>query len=153
MYCSKCGSEINKQLNYCNICGLKLVDGDKPNDLHKPILIGLVVSLGVVSIAGLGCFIGLLAMLLARGVRDELIVILSGGYLLTLISLVFILSRQISKFTDEKSNRKAENQTSVFQPVQLPAKNTAQLGESKQQPFSVVDSTTRTFDESFVKRK
>jgi hypothetical protein len=149
MYCSKCGNVINNKLNYCNVCGDKLADNTE--DSHKPILISLIISLSVVSIIGLGSVIGLIAMLLSRGVKDELIVTLVGGYLFILFGIVFTIGRQISKLIDSKlvkSNPTAD----IFFPPQLSAPNTAQLEEPKQQPFSVVDNTTRTFDEVFVKR-
>lgn len=151
MYCSKCGSEISGKLNYCNICGGRLTE--EITESNRPIIITLIISFGIVSIAGLGCLIGLIAMLLSRGIKDELIVILVVGYLFTLISILFILSRQISKFSESKANKKAESNEQTFQSVQLPAKTTAQLEEPKQRPFSVVDNTTKTFDESFINRK
>jgi ABC-type transport system involved in multi-copper enzyme maturation permease subunit len=149
MYCSKCGTITNNKLNYCNICGGKLADN--PDDLHKPILISLIISLSVVSIIGLGSVIGLIAMLLSRGVRDEMIVMLVGGYLFILFSIIFTIGRQLSKLIDSKFVKNNPAADIVF-PPQLSAPNTAQLEEPKQPPFSVVDKTTRTFDEVFIKR-
>ena len=149
MYCSKCGSVINDKLNYCNICGGKL--GNDANDSQKPILLSLIISLSVISIIGLGSVIGLIAMLLNKGVKDEMVVMLVGSYLLTLFGIAFMIARQISKIISPQIN-KAESANQVFQPAQLPAPNTAQLEEPHQQPFSVTDNTTRTFDEVFVKR-
>ncbi|HRH40571.1 MAG TPA: zinc ribbon domain-containing protein [Pyrinomonadaceae bacterium] len=149
MFCSKCGTQLNDKLNYCNICGGKLTS-DADNS-HKAVLTSLIISLTAVSIIGLGSVIGLIAMLLNKGVKDELIVMLVSGYLLTLFSIAFLIARQISKIITPQTN-KAESLNQVFQPAQLSAPTTAQLEEPRQQTFSVTDNTTRTFDEVFVKR-
>ena len=111
----------------------------------------LIISLVVVSLAGLGSVIGLIAMLLYNGVKDELIALLVVSYLFTLFGIAFMIARQLSKVISSQIN-KAESSAQVFQPAQLPAPNTAQLEEPRQQPLSVTDNTTRTFDEVFVKR-
>lgn len=149
MYCSKCGSQINDKLNYCNICGDRLTNGS--DDLRKPALFSLTFFLGLLSVVGLGGVIGLIAMLLKNGVKDELVAMLVISYLLTFFGIAFLIARQISKIISPKIE-KAESSTQVFQPAQLSAPTTAQLEEPRQQPFSVTDNTTRTFDEVFVKR-
>ena len=150
MYCSKCGSQISGKLNYCNICGGKLTNVS--DDLRKPALISLIVSLGVISVIALGGVIGLIALLLERGVKDESIFMLAGIYLTTFFCVAFLIARQISKIISPKTE-KAESSSQAYQPpAQLSAPNTAQLEEPRQQPFSVTDNTTRTFDEAFVKR-
>ena len=152
MYCSKCGSVVNNKLNYCNICGGKLTnDANDSTDSNRPILITLIISLGLVSIVGLGSNIGLIAMLLNNGVKDEMVILLVGGYLLTLFGIVFMIGRQISKLIDNKIVKNTQVPEIVF-PNQLSAPTTAQLEEPKQQPFSVTDNTTRTLDEVFAKR-
>lgn len=149
MYCSKCGTQLNDKLNYCNICGVKL--GNDLDNSQKSILLSLIVSLAVVSVIGLGSVIGLIAMLLNKGVKDEMVVMLVSSYLLTLFGIAFMIARQISKIISPKIE-KAESSNQIFQPAQLSAPTTAQLEEPRQQPFSVTDNTTRTFDEVFVKR-
>ena len=153
MYCSKCGSGINNKLNYCNICGCKLTnDANDSTDSNKPILISLIISLGLVSIIGLGSTIGLIAMLLGKGVRDEMVVMLVGAYLLTLFGIVFMIGRQLSKLIDSKLVKNTQVPDIVFQAQLTAPTTTAQLEELKKQPFSVTDTTTRTLDEVFVKR-
>ena len=152
MYCSKCGNVINNKLNYCNICGGKLTnDSNGSIDSHKPVLISLIISLGLVSIIGLGSTIGLIAMLLENGVKDEMVAMLVFAYLLTLFGIIFMIGRQISKLIDSKLVKNNQVPDIVF-PAQLSAPNTAQLEEPKNQPFSVTDKTTQTLDKIFVKR-
>ena len=129
---------------------------DERKETNQPILMVLIIMIGVVSIVGLGGLIGLLALLLFRGVRDELIVMLTFGYLLTLISSMFMISRQISKFTGEKTDNKGNKKDKKIedsQPDLLPELSITQLKEAQPQPFSVTDQTTRVFDKSLVNRE
>ena len=112
----------------------------------------LITALPFIVLGGLGILVGLLAMLLKQGVNHETVAIIAVGYLIALTAICFSLIRAMSKLIELKTNEKAKSQTQVFPPVQLPAVNTAQLEEPKQQPFSVVDNTTRTFDKAYVKR-
>lgn len=151
MYCSECGNQVN-QLRYCNNCGARArKDDDSAQNTHSPLNI-LFIALPIIVLGGLGILIGLMAMLLDRGVRPEPVAIIAGIYLISLTAICFSLIRMMSKLINIKTKEKAESQNQVYQPVQLPAPNTAQLEEPKQQPFSVIDNTTRTFDEAFVKR-
>lgn len=152
MFCSECGNQLNDKLRYCNNCGARTQkDEDSGQNIHSPLNI-LFIALPIIVLGGLGILIGLLAMLLDRGVRPEPVSIIAVFYLATLTAICFSLIRMMSKLISVKPKEKAESQNQVYQPVQLPALNTAQLEEPKQQPFSVVDNTTRTFDEAFVKR-
>ena len=149
MYCSKCGNVISDKLNYCNICGGKLTN-DTDNS-HEPILNSLIISITLISLVGLGCVIGLVAMLLGNGVAQPTIVFLAIFFLLALLGIVFTVGKQISKLIDSKLVKNTQT-NDIILPHQLSAPTTAQLEEPKKQPFSVTDNTTRTLDEVFVKR-
>ena len=150
MFCSECGNQVN-QLRYCNNCGARArKDEDSGQNLQSPLNV-LFIALPIVVLGGLGILIGLLAMLLDRGVRPEPVTMIAISYLATLTLICFSLIRMMSKLINVKPKEKTESQNQVYQPAQLSAPNTAQLEEARQ-PFSVVDNTTRTFDEAFVKR-
>lgn len=148
MFCSKCGNQVSDTLKYCNVCGAKLVK-NKEEENQSPLGV-LIASLPFIVLGGLGILVGLLAMLLSKGVNYETVGIIAVFYLAALTAICFNLFRVMSRLIDVKT--KAESSNEVYQPVQLPAVNTAQLEESKQQPFSVTDNTTRTFDKAYVKR-
>lgn len=145
MFCSKCGNQINQSLNYCNICGAKTAKSDEDEGKVLP-LNSLITTIAFVVIGGLGILIGLLAMLLKQGVSNEAVGIIAFLYLASLTAISFSLIRVMTKLIDSNAKEKAGSQHQVFQPVQLPAPNTAQLEEPKQRPFSVIDNTTRTFE-------
>lgn len=156
MFCSKCGNQVNAKLKYCNFCGVKLAKNDWDEDFggtgNISPLNGLITALPFIVLGGLGILIGLLAMLLKQGVNHETVGIIAVFYLASLTAICFSLIRAMSKLIEMKAKEKAESHSQVIPPVQLPAVNTAQLEEMRQQPFSVTDNTTRTFDEAFVKR-
>ena len=152
MFCSECGNQTNGKLRYCNSCGAKMAKNVEDDEVGKNSpLNSLITTIAFVALGGLGILIGLLAMLLKQGVNHEPIAIIAGMYLIALTAICFSLIRVMSKLIDSNTKEKAGSQHQVFQPVQLPAPNTAQLEEPKQQPFSVIDNTTRTFEKIPIK--
>lgn len=150
MYCVKCGSQTNLNLNYCNVCGAKT--GKEEEEGKVSPLNSLITALTFVVLGGLGLLIGFVALLLNKGVTHEAVAILAIIYLATLFGISFSLVRLTARLVEAKIEEKAESSNQVFQPVQLPAPNTAQLEESSQPPLSVTEHTTRSFNEAFVKR-
>ena len=149
MFCFKCGNQINGKLKYCNVCGAKLTkneweDAFGSTENTSP-LNALISALPFIVLGGFGILIGLLAMLLKQGVSHEAVGVIAVCYLAALTAICFSLIRAMSKLIDSKAKEKAESFNEVIPPVQLPAVNTAQLEEMRQ-PFSVVDTTTRTFE-------
>lgn len=148
MYCEQCGKKIDEALNFCNSCGAQL---RKEKEEKESVLSTLVVALIVVSTAGLGILVGLMAILLDKFPNPEPAFIFAIFYLATLFGIAFMIIRQISKLIDAKlkTNSVDSERTSSRRDepiVQLPPKTTVQL-EAHRQPASVVDSTTRSLDE------
>lgn len=75
MYCSSCGAAAAKGLSYCNQCGAKLSGAKggvtKPAELFPDSLVWAIVSVFVV---GLGCIIGLMAVMKDYGFNQLLII-------------------------------------------------------------------------------
>ena len=145
MYCDRCGKQIEEALNFCNACGAQL---RKEKGEQQSVLNTLIIALIVVSTAGLGVLVGLMAILLDKLSNPEPAFIFALFYLATLFGIAFMILRQISRVIDAKLERSSESE----QPhrgseplVQLPPKVTAQL--EYREPASVIDSTTRTLDE------
>jgi hypothetical protein len=145
MFCSGCGSQVNKKLRFCNNCGAKVRKVDEDDESNTSPINALIASMPFIVLGGLGILIGLLAMLLKQGVSNETVGIIAVFYLASLTAICFNLIGLMKKMMPLKLNEKAESQPQVIPPVQLPARNTAQLEEMRQ-PFSVVDNTTRTFE-------
>jgi preprotein translocase subunit Sss1 len=144
MFCSGCGSQVNKKLRFCNNCGAKVRKDEEEESNTSPIN-ALIAALPFIILGGLGILIGLLAMLLKQGVSNEMVGIIAGCYLIALTAICFNLIGLMKKMMPLQYTEKAESQIQTVPPVQLPAVNTAQLEEMRQ-PFSVVDNTTRTFE-------
>src|ERR1700682_5131456 len=85
MYCSSCGLALARDFAYCNYCGAR-VNGSKDNgviraaELFPDSLIWAIVSVFVV---GIGCVIGLMAVMKNYGLND--------GAVLAFSTLVFLL--------------------------------------------------------------
>jgi hypothetical protein len=149
MYCSQCGNTINDKLNYCNVCGGKLTIDS--NNANNGVLIGLIVSLALISIIGLGGAIGLIGLLVDKGIWAMQIFLIMGSYLLTLFGITFTIGKQISKLIDGKLSNNLKNAELTLQP-QLAAPITGQLEEAKIRPMSVTEHTTKTLEEVLLKR-
>src|SRR5260370_26905355 len=85
MYCSSCGLALARDLAYCNHCGAR-VNGSKDDrvikaaELFPDSLIWAIVSVFVV---GIGCVIGLKAVMKNYGLND--------GAVLAFSTLIFLL--------------------------------------------------------------
>jgi hypothetical protein len=86
-----------------------------------------------------------------KGVKDETILFVATGFLLTIFGIAFIIGKQISKIIDNKSAKNTHNVETVFQ-SQLSAPVTGQLEEARIRPISVTENTTKTLDEVLLKR-
>jgi hypothetical protein len=150
MFCSKCGNQVNVNLNYCNICGAKTGKEAQGESRVSP-LNALITTIAFVALGGLGILVGLVSILLDRGLTHEAIAIISGCYLATLLGICLSLTRLMSKLIDADSGKKPEPVETYQTPV-LSMPTNPQLNEYKQPVGSVTDHTTKTFDEVFVKR-
>lgn len=150
MYCAGCGSVLNNKLNYCNICGARVIKETDEEGKFSP-LNSLITTLAFVALGGLGILVGLIAMLLNKGMNHETVAILAVGYLIVLFGICFSLIRLMSKMIEVNSHKKIDK-VETYQTPQLSMPTNPQLNEYQQPIGSVTDQTTRTFDESFVKR-
>ncbi len=154
MYCQSCGSLVNDELNYCNRCGNRVAKNElvKQTDSNASLLRNLSIATGFVGVVGLGGLIGLIAILAGNAgnrAAPELIVILSILFLATTFGICFLLTRQISRLTDNAISTK-ENSKQKSAPKQLSPAVMGQI-ESPREPFiSVTENTTRTLDKTKV---
>ncbi len=151
MYCLNCGNELNEGLKYCNSCGGRIQNNEDSES--KSIAKTLAVSLGIIGAVGFGALLGLVAILLKSGTLDHAVIVLIVGLYLTSLSMICVtVLRNITKLSaNPKVN--ANNQRAYDPPSQLRPTQTNQLEESKQQPASVVENTTRTLDHVPIERK
>jgi hypothetical protein len=154
MYCQTCGNLLNENLNYCNRCGSKVIGSEltKSANLTGEALSNLSASMGYVGVAGLGGFVGLIAILIGNSVAPELVAVIALIFAATAFGICFLMMRQMSRITGfEQSDREISNRRSA--PEQLNVPITGQI-EAPRQPFaSVTENTTRTLDDVLAKGK
>jgi preprotein translocase subunit SecG len=147
MYCATCGNSVNENLNYCNICGAKIVKngGLQVRNSATPIL---SIAVGFFGIAGLFGFIMMLKILLESRLDQPAVLTILIAYLVTLFLLCSVIIGQIWKPSGEtKVNSNQTPEDYAAPPKQFRTVNTNQLEEARE-PFigSVTDNTTRTLD-------
>ncbi len=148
MYCSSCGNEITKGLNYCNSCGVRVVDPEKAKSRSG--LENISTAIGFIGLGGLIGFIFLVRILLERSVDKEPLVIILIAYLATIFGISYMLINLLSGISKE-SKRDVEFQADL--PKSIRPIDTNQLEEPKQSPASVVENTTRTLNKVPIERK
>ena len=144
MFCPKCGKQVTESLKYCNGCGERLAKDD--DDSPGKMLDGILETLFWTAMLGLGLLIGLVAVLLNKGVTAELVGLIIFGYLATIFGICFYLAKQVPKLIDAKLKAFEGSSETPPQQAQLSAPTTAQLEEYREPAISVVDNTTRSLD-------
>lgn len=153
MFCSKCGTQVNPSLTYCNSCGGRL-KGEKPQIRTAAAGAGLVTGMIVlllVGLGGLGMLLGLVAILLKQGVDTGTVAFIATAFLATVFCICFMLMRQVSKLVDATvTSEKGEPLTNV--PDYLPAASAPRLDAFREPVRSVTENTTNILEETPVKQ-
>ena len=169
MYCSACGAAVTQGLSFCNFCGAKLggaksdakaPDASKPPETFPESLVWAIVT---VFIVGLGCTIGLMAMM--KGLldfKDDIIitVMLTCFLLMFVIEAAFLwllLRRRKDDAkeasisgTDAAATQLKEQTTKVLDAAQPQLQPARSLVE----PIpSITEHTTRSFEPVYTKQK
>lgn len=151
MYCSKCGSQIQTELNFCSRCGAKVAKSDA--ETSKAEMDALSTAVAAIGVFGFVGYIFVALVLVKNGVPVNALVAISLFYLGALFGVCYLILQQINVYS-RKSAAPIPDFRNNFQTDQLNAANTAQL-ESPREPaanFSVTDNTTKTLDEVLLKR-
>ncbi len=148
MYCSSCGNQIKKGLNYCNSCGVRIVDAEDIKSGSKGQNVSTAIS--YIGIAGIIGFIALVKLLSEKNIDTPAMVMILIAFSATIFGICFMLIKQLSG-NSEKSNQHIEFQNDV--PRTIKSVDTNQLEEPKHTPASVIENTTRILDKVPVERK
>ena len=146
MYCPSCGSEVTKELNYCNRCGenLKLSSDLSEQPLRPVSLTGPTIAIALMVIFGLGITFASVAGLARNGVHPAALTWMVIGGLGMITGVAAMVLRQLSQLAgvakqkEQRLPRKKPAQ-SESTPSQLPPMRSAPIS-------SVTDHTTRTFE-------
>lgn len=148
MYCSSCGNELKKGLNYCNSCGARVVDIEKEKSGSR--FEHISTAIGFIGVAGIAGFVFLVRMLLRNDVDEPVIVLLSFALLATTLGIIFMLIKLLWA-SSEKESQDVEFRNEA--PIAIKSVDTNQLEEPRETPASVVENTTRTLDKVPIERK
>ncbi|MCI0490126.1 MAG: hypothetical protein L0229_26330 [Blastocatellia bacterium] len=99
MYCPTCGAEFTNGLKYCKRCGSSLVATEKPvaGGINLEKFTGMFWAIAVVGIAGLALLIGGILGVTGMGVEGKGIAVVSALVLATILAIVGMLTRQLSR--------------------------------------------------------
>ncbi len=155
MYCSRCGSLIAEELNFCSRCGERVNKTELAESSKKQseMLDNLAITAIFIGLGGLGCLVGLVAILLGNGVIPQVLVLIVLAYLAAWFGVSYKLLGQISKLVDANLERKKSKENEPYQASQISARRTAQLESVREPIASVTENTTRTLDEVLVEKK
>lgn len=155
MYCSRCRSLIGEDLNFCSRCGERVNKNELAESSKKQseMLDNLAITAIFIGLGGLGCLVGLVAVLLGGNVIPQVIVLIVLSYLAAWFGVCFKLLGQISKLVDANLEKKKSKEDESVEPLQLATPRTAQLESPREPVISVTENTTRTLDEVLIERK
>lgn len=152
MYCSSCGAAVAQGLYYCNHCGAELSgargkSASKPPELFPDSLIWAIVT---VFIVGLGCTIGLMAVMKDFNFDKGLIIAFTSMvFLLTLaVEGVFIWMLRGRRSKTEEVGDTARLKQQATKELDAP-----QARELPEPVASVTEHTTRAFEPIYSERK
>ena len=143
MFCSKCGNQLNAQLNYCNRCGAPVSKND--SEMRDEESGGSSEIVGYIGGPGFISFIFVLLILVKNQVPEKALIMISLFYLATLFGICYLCLRQGKGALGKTAPEQRDSGGNFTPVVQLPAKDTNQLEEHRE-PASVTENTTRVFD-------
>lgn len=154
MYCSRCSTQINEDLNFCSTCGERVNKNElaQSSKKHTKTLDTLATIAICIGSAGMLFLVGLLSILLDKAIPLQMVVLLAGMYLAAWFGILYKILGQISKLVEANLEDQKYHKTQTALPIQLSSKTTAQLDEHREPAMSVTESTTRTLDEMIIKR-
>lgn len=155
MYCSSCGAALARDLSYCNHCGAQL-SGAKSEGVGKPAELfpeSLVWAILTVFVVGVGCIIGLLAVMKNYGMNDgvtmgfaavifAMMLAIEGVFIGLLWSRTGNAKHAHDGALDGRRKQQATNELEAAQPRALP-----------EPVASVTEHTTRAFEPVYREQK
>ena len=146
MYCSSCGTEVTKELNYCNRCGANLnLSTNLPEQPLRPVnLTGPTIAIAVMVVMSLGIIFAAVRELAKSGVHPVALTWIVIGSLAMVTGIAALIMRQWTNLAgaakpQERTPARKKLAEKEPAPVALPPMTSKPIA-------SVTDHTTRTFD-------
>jgi hypothetical protein len=146
MYCSSCGTEVTKELNYCNRCGANL-KSTATDTIEQPVRIvsmnGPFWAMALMVVIGIGIIFASLNDLAKKDVHPVALTWIGIGGFATILCVVSLFMRHLSHMSGqpqaEKGLRRKKAEKEIVRPAQLPP--------TRIEPVpSVTENTTRTLE-------
>lgn len=156
MYCSSCGIEVTKELNYCNRCGANLNPpvNQAPQIYTKPPkLTGPTIALGMTVVFSVAAIFNGAINLAQRNVHPTAITWMVIIGLATVFGVVALMVNFWATLAKNSSGIREEQPPSQLKrPQPNPQLQAAETGPMNAPVSSVTDHTTRTFEPAYRKR-
>lgn len=164
MYCPACRAGVAQGLSFCNFCGAKL-GGAKPDaNQSESFPESLVWAIAAVFIVGLGCIIGLTAMMkqLLKFQNSIILAVMLACFLFMFVVEAAFLWVLLRRRKDDAGGARggsgidAAAAAATTQLAELPTKvlDAAQPAPALVEPVaSITEHTTRGFEPIYSKRK
>jgi hypothetical protein len=151
MYCSSCGTEVTKELNYCNRCGANLkVTADVE---EQPVRVvntrGTIWALALMVVIGLGIIFAGVGDLAKKDIHPAALAWIAVGGFAMIFGVAARILRYLSQFsgTSKSVDKPASRKKAAASEARA-----AQLPPTRIEPVpSVTEHTTRTFDPVYRK--
>lgn len=150
MYCQSCGTEVTKELNYCNRCGANLnLPSNLPDLPMRPInLTGPTIAIALMVMISLGIVFASVSELARRDIHPAFLTWMVLGGLAMIAGVAAMILRQWSHLAgvrqQERSTLRKKPAGQEPAPMSLPSMRSEPVS-------SVTDHTTRTFDPVYRK--
>ena len=153
MYCSSCGKVVAQGLSYCNHCGAKLGGAKSESVTKSPELFpdSLIWAIVSIFIVGLGCIIGLMAVM-----KDLLN--FNTGIILTITLLCFLLMFAVEgvfiwMLLSRRRGAKGLGEAKEAKEQVTKELDAAQARALPESVSSITEHTTRKFEPIYGERK
>lgn len=153
MYCSSCGADVMQGVSFCNHCGTRLALTQSGHIAKQLATLpeSLIWAIVAIFVIGLGCTIGLMAMMKELLNFNNTLIVAFALFCLSLMTVVegvFIWMLLTRHRSSKESGDKARLKEQVTKEL-----NTAQARALPEAKPSVTEHTTRTLEPAFSERK
>ena len=147
MYCQSCGTEVTKELNYCNRCGANLNQSSNlPAQIVRPVnLTAPTITIALMVLIGLGIIFASISDLARKDIHPAA---LTWMVICGLAMITGVAALVLRQWTNLAGGAKEKERTFPRKkPVEVEASAPKPLPPMRSEPIqSVTDHTTRTFD-------
>lgn len=151
MYCSSCGTEVTKELNYCNRCGanLRAASGSEGEPVRVVSTRGAIWPMALMVVIGLGIIFAGVGDLAKRDIHPAALTWIAICGFAMIFGVASLILRHLSQFS---GSPKPVEKSASRKKAALNEARAAQLPPARIEPVSsVTEHTTRTFDPAYRK--